>query len=317
METLSKTDPSLEQINSKTAELSDGLFELGKDLRSYLDTLEFDADELEKTQDRLVLLHELKRKYGETIPEILSYMEKARNELGEITGRSTRIGELAVIEDRLLAMLGTVGQKLTRSRQAGAQRLAEDLEKQLDDLKMAGSRFEVSFLFAESSAGVLVENGKRLEYYPDGLEKIEFLIETNPGEGLKSLAKTASGGETARLMLALKNVLAQADHISTLVFDEIDQGIGGRIGAVVGEKLYRLTPQHQVICITHLPQLAGFGQQHFQVLKGLADGRTTIQVREITGEDRVKELATMLGGPSDKNMESARELMDYISQVIQ
>ncbi len=317
VETLSKTDPSLDQLNNKTAELSDGLFELGKDLRSYLDTLEFDADELEKTQDRLVLLHELKRKYGETIPEILDYMDKAQKELEEITGRSTRIGELEKIEGRLLVTLGMVGQKLTRNRRIGAQRLAEDLEKQLDDLKMAGSRFEVSFMSVESSTGVPVESGDRLEYYPDGLEKIEFLIETNPGEGLKSLAKTASGGETARLMLALKNVLAQADHISTLVFDEIDQGIGGRIGAVVGEKLYRLTPEHQVICITHLPQLAGFGQQHFQVLKGLADGRTSIQVQEISGEDRIKELATMLGGPSDKNLESARELMDYISQVIQ
>ena len=117
-------------------------------------------------------------------------------------------------------------------------------------------------------------------------------------------------------MLALKNVLAQADHISTLVFDEIDQGIGGRIGAVVGEKLYRLTPEHQVICITHLPQLAGFGQQHFQVTKSLAEGRTVIQVAEIQGEERVKELATMLGGPSEKNLASARELMAYVTDKI-
>lgn len=317
MEVLSKTDPALENQNQRTAELSDGLFELGKDLRSYLDTLEFDANELENTQDRLALLHELKRKYGETIPDILNYMEDARQQLEEITGRSTRIGELEDIESSQLVELGILGQKLTQGRKAGAQRLASELEKQLDDLKMAGSRFEVSFVETESDTGVPVEDGKRLEFYPDGLEKVEFLIETNPGEGLKALAKTASGGETARLMLALKNVLAKADHISTLVFDEIDQGIGGRIGAVVGEKLYRLTPEHQVICITHLPQLAGFGQQHFQVLKGMVDGRTSIRVQEINGEERVKELATMLGGPSEKNLESARELMDYISKVIQ
>ncbi len=317
MEVLSKTDPALENQNQQTAELSDGLFELGKDLRSYLDTLEFDANELENTQDRLALLHELKRKYGETIPDILNYMEDARQQLEEITGRSTRIGELEDIESSQLMELGILGQKLTQGRKAGAQRLASELEKQLDDLKMAGSRFEVSFVETESDTGVPVENGKKLEFYPDGLEKVEFLIETNPGEGLKALAKTASGGETARLMLAIKNVLAKADHISTLVFDEIDQGIGGRIGAVVGEKLYRLTPEHQVICITHLPQLAGFGQQHFQVLKGMADGRTSIRVQEINGEERIKELATMLGGPSEKNLESARELMDYISNVIQ
>ena len=317
MEVLSKTDPALEIQNQRTAELSDGLYELGKELRSYLDTLEYDATELEKTQDRLALLHDLKRKYGETIPEILKYMENASKELEEITSRSTRIGELEEIENSQLLQLGKLGQKLTKSRKAGAERLASDLEKQLDDLKMGGSRFEVSFGEIESHSGVPIEDGRRLEFYPDGLEKVEFLIETNPGEGLKALAKTASGGETARLMLGLKNVLAKADHISTLVFDEIDQGIGGRIGAVVGEKLYRLTPEHQVICITHLPQLAGFGQQHFQVLKGIKDGRTTIQVQEISGEERVAELATMLGGPSDKNLESARELMDYISQVIQ
>jgi DNA repair protein RecN (Recombination protein N) len=115
-------------------------------------------------------------------------------------------------------------------------------------------------------------------------------------------------------MLALKNVLAQADQISTLVFDEIDQGIGGRVGAVVGEKLFRLTPQHQVICITHLPQLAGFGQQHYQVVKSLQDGRTTIQVLEIEDEKRVEELATMLGGPSEKNLASARELMAFVAE---
>jgi len=148
------------------------------------------------------------------------------------------------------------------------------------------------------------------------LEKVEFLIETNPGEGFKPLVKTASGGETARLMLAIKNVLAQADYISTLVFDEIDQGIGGRIGAVVGEKLLQLTAKHQVICITHLPQLAGFGQQHYQVSKDVEGGRSYIQVQEISGEDRIKELATMLGGPTEKNLESAQELLDYVSGVI-
>ena len=182
---------------------------------------------------------------------------------------------------------------------------------------MAGSKFSVEFKSQEDPDGVLIEDGIRIEYYSNGLERIEFLIETNPGEGYKSLAKTASGGETARLMLAIKNVLAQADQISTLVFDEIDQGIGGRIGAVVGEKLFRLTPEHQVICITHLPQLAGFGQQHFQVLKNIDDGRSSIQVLEISGNKRVEELATMLGGPTEKNLESAQELLDFVSGVIQ
>ena len=317
VEDLSKTDPSLGKLNEKTSELNDGLFDLGKDLRAYLDNLEYDPDQLEKVQERLELIRGLKRKYGETIPEIIAYQKQSRADLLEITDRSARINELEDLETQLLEELGNRGLKLSQGRKSGALLLASELENQLNDLKMAGSRFEVDFKSQEDPNGILMEDGNRIAFFSDGLEKVEFLIETNPGEGLKPLVKTASGGETARLMLAIKNVLAQADHISTLVFDEIDQGIGGRIGAVVGEKLYRLTNKHQVICITHLPQLAGFGQQHYQVLKDVDGGRSFIQVQEISGKDRIEELATMLGGPSEKNIESARELMESVSRVIQ
>jgi DNA repair protein RecN (Recombination protein N) len=316
VEELTKTDPALDGLYQRTAELNDSLFDINKELRLYLDNLEFDSAELEKVQDRLELIRSLKRKYGESIPDILSYQEKSAKELSEITNRSARIQELEIIEGELLVELSKRGSALTNARKEGAGKLASELEAQLNDLKMSGSRFEAAFQVSEDPQGVPTGTGMRLAFYRDGLEKIEFLIETNPGEGLKPLAKTASGGETARLMLALKNVLAKADQVSTLVFDEIDQGIGGRIGAVVGEKLFRLTPGHQVICITHLPQLAGFGQQHYQVLKTVAGGRTTIQVREISGEDRVEELATMLGGPSEKNLASARDLLEYVSGVI-
>ena len=317
VEDLSKTDPSLGKLNEKTSELNDGLFDLGKDLRAYLDNLEYDPDQLEKVQERLELIRGLKRKYGETIPEIIAYQKQSRADLLEITDRSARINELEDLETQLLEELGNRGLKLSQGRKSGALLLASELENQLNDLKMAGSRFEVDFKSQEDPNGILMEDGNRITFFSDGLEKVEFLIETNPGEGLKPLVKTASGGETARLMLAIKNVLAQADHISTLVFDEIDQGIGGRIGAVVGEKLYRLTNKHQVICITHLPQLAGFGQQHYQVLKDVDGGRSFIQVQEISGKDRIEELATMLGGPSEKNIESARELLESVSRVIQ
>jgi DNA repair protein RecN (Recombination protein N) len=313
VEAISRTDPSLTSLNEKAAELNDGLFDIGNQLRVYLDNLEFDAVELDRVQDRLVLIQDLKRKFGGTIPEIQAYRDRAQQELEEITGRSTRIEELELEEKKLLKELALRGQALTMVRQQGARDLAVELEVQLADLKMEGARFAVDFQVTEDPAGVLIEDGRRVRYYPEGLEKIEFLVETNPGEGFKALAKTASGGETARLMLAMKNVLAQADHIPTLVFDEIDQGIGGRIGAVVGEKLFRLTPEHQVICITHLPQLAGFGQQHFQVFKSISGGRTTIQVREISGEARIEELATMLGGVSEKNLASARELLTRIA----
>ncbi|MEE9599579.1 MAG: DNA repair protein RecN [Anaerolineales bacterium] len=317
VENLSKTDPSLAGLNEKTGELSEGLFEVGKDLRTYLDSLEFDPDEFENVQDRLELIRGLKRKFGESIPEIIAYRSQSQKELEEITGRSSRIVELEGEENKLLTELFQRGSELSTGRKQGAQTLASELEIQLNDLKMAGSKFKVDFVVKEDPKGLLTKEGHRIAYYSDGLEKVEFLIETNPGEGYKPLAKTASGGESARLMLAIKNVLAQADFISTLVFDEIDQGIGGRIGAVVGEKLFRLTEKHQVICITHLPQLAGFGQQHYQVSKDVESGRSVIQVREISGQDRIKELATMLGGPSEKNLESAQELLEYVSRVIQ
>jgi DNA repair protein RecN (Recombination protein N) len=316
VEELSKTDPALEGLNQRTGALNDSLFDISKDLRSYLDNLEFDPGELEKVQDRLELIYSLKRKYGENIPDVLSFRERSQTELTEISNRSTRIQELEEIERKIFGELYKRGSVLTDGRKKGAVKLASELEIQLNDLKMSGSRFEAAFLRAEDPAGIPTSGGKKIGFYREGLEKIEFLIETNPGEGLKPLVKTASGGETARLMLAIKNVLAKADQVSTLVFDEIDQGIGGRIGAVVGEKLYRLTPEHQVICITHLPQLAGFGQQHYQVLKSVSGGRTTIEVREIHGEDRVEELATMLGGASEKNLASARDLLDYVSGVI-
>jgi DNA repair protein RecN (Recombination protein N) len=154
-----------------------------------------------------------------------------------------------------------------------------------------------------------VSGGGRTAFDANGLEKVEFLIAPNPGEGFKPLAKIASGGETSRLMLALKNVLTQADHIPTLIFDEIDQGIGGRVGAIVGQKLWRLARQHQVLCITHLPQLAAYGEQHFQVEKELQAGRTTTQVRLLQGEARLLELAQMMGGVGEGTLRSARELV--------
>jgi DNA repair protein RecN (Recombination protein N) len=145
---------------------------------------------------------------------------------------------------------------------------------------------------------------------------VEFLVETNPGEGFKSLVKVASGGETSRLMLALKNVLAKADQVPTLIFDEIDQGIGGRVGVVVGEKLWNLSRQHQVMCITHLPQLAGFGDQHFRVTKAMLDGRTHSEVIRLLGEDRRQELAQMLGPISEGTLRSADEILQLVRERV-
>jgi DNA repair protein RecN (Recombination protein N) len=261
-------------------------------------------------EERLALLHNLKRKYGDSIQEVLAFCENARRELDQITHATERLQELELEREQLLTALGQQGWALLHNRRQAAEKLERAMEAELEDLQMSGARFQVDIQTQPDPDGVpLPEDGGRVAYHPSGLEHVEFLIAPNPGEGFKPLAKIASGGETSRLMLALKNVLVQADHIPTLIFDEIDQGIGGRVGAVVGQKLWHLGRRHQVLCITHLPQLAAFGEQHFQVEKLVQSGRTVTLVKPLQGEERLRELAQMLGSVSKGTMQSARELL--------
>ena len=180
----------------------------------------------------------------------------------------------------------------------------------MHQLSMPGARFSVQMQTREDAGWrSAFRYFARGAYDETGTDQVEFLIAPNPGEGLKPLVKIASGGETSRLMLALKEVLARADTIPTLIFDEIDQGIGGRVGFTVGEKLWRLGRSHQVFCVTHLPQLAAFGDKHFRVSKELDDGRTLTRVQVLAGEKRVDELALMLGGVTDANRQAAVETL--------
>ncbi len=313
---LAGIDPSQVPLNESVQKLFEGIAEFSHDLRAYLESLEFDPAQLKGVEERLNLIRSLKRKYGQTISQVLEYAEKAGAELETFVNCSARIAELDILKEKLLIELGKRGQYLTQQRKAGAEKMAGALERELEDLRMAQARFRVDFSQLPDPEGVPVGEGRRLAYTRNGLEEIEFLIESNPGEGFKPLAKVASGGETSRLMLALKQVLVRADNISTLVFDEIDQGIGGRVGAVVGFKLRKLAGQHQVFCITHLPQLAGFGEQHLHVLKRIENGRTITQVRFLTGEERVNELAQMLGGVSESNKKAAQDILESTNQLV-
>ncbi|MDO9120375.1 MAG: hypothetical protein Q7U31_01230, partial [Anaerolineaceae bacterium] len=194
-------------------------------------------------------------------------------------------------------------QKLTEKRKTAAQLLGSAVESELADLSMPGARFSVSF---DQGAQTTAANEQFTE---NGIDQVEFLIAPNPGEGLKPLVKIASGGETSRLMLALKNVLAGVDFVPTLVFDEIDQGIGGRVGFIVGEKLWHLGVNHQVMCVTHLSQLAAFGEQHFRVRKLIVDDRTLTEVEELDDTARIVELAQMTGSMSESNLTAAQEML--------
>lgn len=187
--------------------------------------------------------------------------------------------------------------------------MSSAVETELNDLSLAGAQFSVQFSQPAAVHGLEVEPGKTIAFSENGLDQVEFLIAPNPGEGLKPLVKIASGGETSRLMLALKNVLAQADYIPTLIFDEIDQGIGGRVGFIVGEKLWRLARKHQVMCVTHLSQLAAFGDVHFRVSKKIAGERTITGVEMLSGTERILELAQMTGSTGESNQRAVEEIL--------
>lgn len=312
---LARLDPSQTSLLELAQIMSENLNDLSSNLRSYQESIEFNPKRLNQVEERLNMIFNLKRKYGESIKEILSFAENARQDLERISHVGERIKELEKEEAELLSRLSVEGQALSRYRHEQANKLSQALESELDDLQMSKTQFKVAFQVRPDSAGVSLDNEERVAFDSTGLEQVEFLIAPNPGEGFKPLVKIASGGETSRLMMALKNVLAKADQVPTLIFDEIDQGIGGRVGRVVGIKLWSLSQHHQVLCVTHLPQLAAFGSMHFRVEKQLLDGRTLTRVAQLDGENRILELAQMLGGASDGTIQSAREIMQAARDI--
>ena len=306
---LATVDTSQEPLHEQAAAMLEELGDLSRSLRLYTEAIEFNPQRLNQVEERLELISQLKRKYGPDIESILAYGEKAQADLDAITHAGERIETLEKQETELLNRLGQLAAALSRKRHQAAEMLQAAMETELADLRMSGARFKVAFHQQPDPDGIPLPDGERVAFSPNGHERVEFLIETNPGEGFKPLVKVASGGETSRLMLAMKNVLARVDHIPTLVFDEIDQGIGGRVGFIVGHKLWLLTASHQVLCITHLPQLAAFGNQHFRVQKFVDGGRTITQAVEIQGEERLRELAQMLGDITESTLHSAGEIL--------
>lgn len=314
---LARLDSSQSPLSDQASLLAESLSDLARELRIYQESIEFNPRRLDQVEERLGVLHNLKRKYGDSIEEVLAYLDKARAELDTITHAGERILALQEEETALLEQVGREGELLSQQRHKHAAVLAKRVESELNELHMSSARFQVDFQMHPDANGAPLSDGRRVAFDSHGLERIEFLIAPNPGEGFKPLVKIASGGETSRLMLALKNVLASADQIPTLIFDEIDQGIGGRVGAVVGQKLASLAQQHQVLCVTHLPQLAAYGFQHFHVTKAVQEGRTTTRVEALDGETRLVELAQMFGEVSQGTLQSARELLANVAQHTQ
>ncbi len=312
---LARTDPSQEAVRDQVAAIGDSLSELTRSLRDYLEGIEANPRRLSTLEDRLDLIFNLKRKYGDSIPEVLAFLAQARRDLDDITNAEERIAALEKEESALLDKLAGEAIALSENRRAAARDLAQAIVAELGDLRMDQAQFEVDFqtrLAPED--GVPLPGGERVAFDARGLDIVEFLVAPNPGEGLKPLVKIASGGETSRLMLALKNVLARADQTPTLIFDEIDQGIGGRVGTIVGQKLWSLARGHQVMCITHLPQLAAYGERHYRVTKAVVEGRTLTGVEELSGKKRVDELALMMGEISAGTRQSAQDILRMVAE---
>jgi DNA repair protein RecN (Recombination protein N) len=305
---LARIDPTLSSLHDETQSLLEQAADIARRLRLYREEIEFNPARLEHVEERGGLIRSLERKYGSGIERLLGHAEAARRELDSISHAEERLAQLAQDRQQLLGKLGEQGAALSQARRRAAEELAQAIEAELRDLHMAGAKFSVQITWKDQADGVAVD-GRHVAYGPFGLDQVEFLIAPNPGEGLKPLARIASGGETSRLMLGLKGVLARADQTPTLIFDEIDQGIGGRVGAIVGRKLWGLTASHQVLCITHLPPLAAYGDQHFRIEKEVRRGRTMTIASELGEEARRQELAKMLGSDSRASLESADELM--------
>jgi DNA repair protein RecN (Recombination protein N) len=311
---LAKLDEEKASLLGRLQGLTFQLDELAAELLDYRQRLAFDPERLNEVEERLELISLLKRKYGDDVVAVLAWRDRGAEELEGISLSEARIEALVAEEGALLTKIGGQAQALSSKRRVFAERLSEAVEWELADLHMESATFQVKSVRVEDEQGAPVDN-RRYAFDETGIDRVAFLVSANPGESLKPLAKVASGGETSRLMLALKSVLARVDETPTLIFDEIDQGIGGRVGDVVGRKLWGLTTPagHQVIVVTHLPQLAGYADGHYHVGKRLVEDRTVTAVTDLDRAGRVEELAAMLGTRGEHATGGAESILRQVA----
>ena len=337
---LEQLDPSLKENLEQVDALMHQVDELARTLRGYRDGIEYSPDRLHELEERLNLINGLKRKYGSAIGEILAFGERASQELEKLYHSEERVEELKSREIDLLGQVGSLAGQLSEARQHAARSLADAIQEEVAGLALGHAEALVDIRQSDSEDGVPVgtadggpfatpssapsstpsltppsapssggESTRRLAFNGTGVDSVEFLISLNPGEPPRPLARTASGGEASRLMLAIKTILSTADQIPILVFDEIDAGIGGRVGSVLGQKLWALSQSHQVVCVTHLPQIAVYADHHAKVTKLASHDRTVTSVEVLDGEARVTELSQMLGSNSGATRTSALEML--------
>jgi DNA repair protein RecN (Recombination protein N) len=293
---LEKIDNSIAQFSSAHAASVVELSEIARALSAYAEKLDLDPEQLAALEQRVSLFETLKRKYGGSIAEVIAFGERSTDRMQKVEGRDAEVERLAKEIENVRAQMNRAGEALRKLRTKAAPKLSENIRRNLRDLGFRQSEFEAKLSALD-------------EPRPSGFDAVELLFSPNPGEPPKPLRAIASSGEISRLMLAIKSALAAHDEIPLLVFDEIDTNVGGEIAHAVGGKMQTLGRDHQVICITHLPQVAATASSHFVVTKEVARGRTFSTLREVTGKSRQEEIARMLGGKSDSALKLAASLL--------
>jgi len=288
-----------------------GLQDVARFMEDYKSRLEFDPERLEMIRERLNLLNSLKRKYDRTIEGIFTYKEQMEVELNKIENKDDTINNLEKEIGELSQILQKGCSLLSEKRKVKASELSRRIQKALSDLGMDKTKFEIRITRREDENGLVELDGKRFFADEKGMDQVELFVSPNPGEELKPLAKIASGGEISRIMLALKSILVKTDQVETMIFDEIDVGIGGEVASAVGKNLKALASFHQVIVITHLQQIASEADHHFKVFKERAKARTVTRIKKLDQEERVKEIARMISGEkiSQLTLRQAKEMI--------
>ena len=309
--TLAGIDERLETLRGECDSARILVEEISSSIQDYAAGVEFDPQRLQQVRERLGLFTLLKKKYGPTIEEVLKYCEASKNELMEIDTVEEELVSLQKEMASELACLKELCLDVSDQRKNTAALLEKQIESALYELGLLKASFSVHLSQRESESGPLFVDSQGYDVHQNGIDRGEFFISLNRGEQLKPLAKVASGGEISRIMLSLKTVFADTDNIPVLIFDEIDNGISGRIARVVGKKLKCVSEKHQVICITHLPQIASLGDRHYAVEKSVEGERTVTHIRRLDEEARVAEVAKLLGGEivTETARESAKELI--------
>lgn len=310
LDNASRIDGTLTSLAESLSALCDHTTEISRALREYRDSIEFDPERLAEVEERLSAISRLKRKYGDSLADVIDHGQLAREELESMTGAGRRVDELEGRSAALSEELGNCASKLSAMRCEIAAELEKEVSRELRDLSMPHAVFKVD-VDRKKDGHEIVVDGTPVVIGPDGFDNVEFLFSANPGEEPRPLARIASGGEMSRVMLAIKSVLAVADAMPTMVFDEVDAGIGGEAAIAVASKLANIGKVRQVLAVTHLPQIAAVADNHYAVSKLERSGRTEVTVEKLDIEERVTEVARMLAGeaPSSVTVAHAREML--------